>query len=83
MIIFPEKTRIITQHRFDARFFVISRNKEQQAWLRHADSVTENFRAGNLEKRVKEIYTLFSDLAPTEHASNPNQHPSDIRNSLH
>jgi hypothetical protein len=45
--------RVIAQHRFDARFFVVSRNEEQQAGFRHADSVTENYCASNLGKRVE------------------------------
>src|SRR5277367_3468870 len=49
-IILLEKLRVIAQHRFDARFFVVSRNQDEQAGVRHADSVTENFRAGNLGK---------------------------------
>ena len=49
-IIPPEKIRVVTQHRFDARFFVVSRDEEQQAGFGHADSVTENFRDGNLGK---------------------------------
>ena len=58
-IIFAEKLRVIAQHRFDARFFVVSRNQDEQAGVRHADSVTENFRAGNLGKRAKEICGLL------------------------
>ena len=47
-IVAPEKIRELAQHRFDARFFVVSRNEEQQAGLGHADSVTETRRAGNV-----------------------------------
>ena len=45
-IILPEKVRIFAQHRFDARFFVVSRDEEQQAWFGHGDSITES-RPGN------------------------------------
>ena len=45
-----KELRVIAQHRFDAALLVISRNQEQQAWVGHADSITENFRAGNLGK---------------------------------
>ena len=31
-----EKISVFAQHRFDARFFVISRDEEQQAWFGHA-----------------------------------------------
>lgn len=59
-----EKRRVIAQHRFDARFFVVSRDQDEQAWVRHADSVTENFRAGNLgKKRAKEICKLIQALS--------------------
>jgi hypothetical protein len=46
-------------HRFDAAFLVVSRDQDEQAWVGHADSVAENFRAGNLGKRVKRICSLF------------------------
>src|SRR5882724_2395332 len=49
-IIFPEKLRVIAQHRFDARFFIVSRNQDEQARVRHADSVTETGGAINLGK---------------------------------
>ena len=37
-IIFAEKIRVEAQHRFDARFFVVSRDEEEQAWFGHAVS---------------------------------------------
>ena len=53
-----KKLRVLAQHRFDARFFVVSRDEEQQAWVGHADSVTETRRAGNLGKQAQEICSL-------------------------
>ena len=50
-----EKRRVIAQHRFDARFFVVSRDQDEQAWIRHAHSVTETAGAGNLGKWWKGI----------------------------
>jgi hypothetical protein len=46
--------RIVAQHRFDAALLVVSRDQDEQAGVRHADSVTENFRAGNLGKWMVE-----------------------------
>ena len=37
-IIAPEKNRELAQHRFDARFFVVSRDEQQQAGVGHAFS---------------------------------------------
>ena len=54
-IIFLKKCRVIAQHRFDAAFLVVSRNQNEQAWVGHADSVTEMAGAGNLEELSREI----------------------------
>ena len=34
-VVLPKKIRVFAQHRFDARFFVVSRDEEQQAWIGH------------------------------------------------
>ena len=34
-IVVLKKSRVVAQHRFDAALLVISRNEEQQAWIRH------------------------------------------------
>ncbi len=52
-IIPPEELRVIAQHRFDARFFVVSRDQDEQARVGHADSVAEKGGAINLGKWVK------------------------------
>jgi len=49
-IIFLKECRVIAQHRFDARFFVVSRNQDEQAWVGHAHSIAETDMAGNLGK---------------------------------
>src|SRR5665213_21607 len=51
-IIPPEKICVIAQHRFDARFFVVSRDEGQQAGIGHADSVAETRRTINLVKQA-------------------------------
>src|SRR5208283_586831 len=57
-IIFAEKCRVIAQHRFDAALLVVSRNQDEQAWVEHADSVTETGGAINLGKLTRRIGRL-------------------------
>ena len=47
LIVFPEILRVAAQHRFDARFFVISRDEEQQAWFGHPSELTNFGSKGN------------------------------------
>jgi hypothetical protein len=50
-----KELRVVAQHRFDAALLVVGRNQEQQAWVRHADSIAGSRRAINLGKQAKEV----------------------------
>ena len=68
-IILLKKRGVVAQHRFDAAFLVVSRNQNEQAWVGHADSVTEMAGAINLGKWAEEIYGLFPYQAMVLHLS--------------
>jgi len=54
-IVAREERCVVAQHGFDAALLVIGRDEQQQAWVRHADSLAESTSASNLADTVGKL----------------------------